>query len=108
MRNSPTSCNRLLFRNGGTKGSETPTIVMTKPVPAGAQKLAVLADVSASLLVLNPPRGDVIELYLRLKSASSVPARPERYTAEIQLANGKKLTARSTRDDAIHPLYTAL
>jgi hypothetical protein len=67
-----------------------------------------LRNLSASLFVLHPPPEDVIELYFRFKSEPGAPVRPAQYTAEIQLSNGKKLTAASTGEEMIDPLYATL
>ena len=58
--------------------------------------------------MLRPPPEDVLELYFHLKSASGGPVRAAQYTAEIQLSNGKKLTASSTGEETIDPLYATL
>jgi hypothetical protein len=89
-------------------GAGDPTFVMVKPVPAAAQDIAALSNVSASVMILRPPPQDVLELYFRLKSASGESLRPAQYTAEIQLSNGRKLTASSTGEDMIDPLYATL
>jgi hypothetical protein len=73
-----------------------------------AQNAAALSDVSSGLIALHPPAGDAIELYFRLKSASGARVRPAQYTAEIHLANGKKLTAGATGEEMIDPLYAPL
>jgi hypothetical protein len=78
-----------------------------KPQPAASQSALPPASVSAELLLFYPPGGDAIDIYIRLKSWDA-PLRADRYSADIQFANGKKLTARSTGGGLTDPLYVAL
>jgi hypothetical protein len=72
------------------------------------QGAAVPPPISASLILLHPPAGDTIELYLRLKSLQGAAMRTAQYTAAIQLADGKTLTANGTGDGEADPLYATL
>jgi hypothetical protein len=91
-----------------------PSATATPPLPVAVQQatdvrhIAAMADLSASLAVLRPPPEDVIELFIRLKSASGARVRPAQYKADIQFSNGKRLTAGATGEDMIDPLYATL
>src|SRR5262245_56580576 len=80
----------------------------TTPLPVAAQNTATQPTVSAGLLVLHRSSDDMLELYLRLKPVPGGSVRPTHYTADIQLSNGRKLTAASTGEDVIDPLYATL
>jgi hypothetical protein len=91
------------WSTAGASASTTPA-----SLPMAAQNTAPLPAVSAGLVVLHRSSDDTLELYFRLKSTSDGSVRPTQYTADIQLSNGKKLTAGSTGEDLIDPLYATL
>ena len=79
----------------------------TKPIAATSQAIVAPSRVSADLMLFYPPVGDMIDIYIRLKSTDPR-ARPDKFSAEIQFAGGKRVTARSTGGGAADPLYATL
>jgi hypothetical protein len=77
------------------------------PIAASWRGDAPLSKVVAELMLFYPPGGDTVDIFVRVKP-SDVPLRTAQFIADVQFADGRKLTARSTGDDAADPLYAAL
>jgi hypothetical protein len=77
------------------------------PKPESAEPIPVaLPSVAAEMVMYYPPGGDTVDLFVRLKPASG-PLRPAQFTADVALAEGRKLSARSTGEGLADPLYVA-
>jgi hypothetical protein len=79
----------------------------TRPIPAELQGIVAPSDVSAEFTLFYPPGGDMIDILIRLK-APDPQLRTDQFSADIQLGNGKRLTARSTGVGPADPLYGTL
>jgi hypothetical protein len=88
-----------------TPAAANDVAVMAKQTPAGSP--AIAAPSSADVILFYPPEGDTIDIFLRLKS-SGPPLHTDQFSAEVHLADGKKLTARSTGSGPADPLYATL
>jgi hypothetical protein len=64
-------------------------------------------SVSADVMLVYPPDGDMTHVYLRLKSPDPQ-LRPDQLSADIQLADGKQVTAGSTGSGPDDPLFATL
>ena len=68
---------------------------------------AAVSQVVADLMLLYPPGGDTVDIFIRVR-ALDVSLPTMQYTADLAFARGWKLIARSTGDGAADPLYAAL
>jgi hypothetical protein len=74
---------------------------------ASPPETTAVSKVVADLLLLYPPGGDTVDIFVRVRALDlSLPAL--QYTADLAFARGWKLTARSTGDGAADPLYAEL
>jgi hypothetical protein len=89
--------------------SRTPEVKLDNAEHAGASppETTAVSKVVADLLLLYPPGGDTVDIFVRVRALDlSLPAL--QYTADLAFARGWKLTARSTGDGAADPLYAEL
>jgi hypothetical protein len=78
-----------------------------EPAAARPPEADAVSKVAADLMLLYPPGGDTVDIFIRVRPVDvSLPA--AEYTADLAFARGWKLTARSTGDGAADPLYAAL
>jgi hypothetical protein len=84
-----------------------PKAAAAEAAPASSPAAEAAAKVVADLMLLYPPGGDTVDIFIRVRPLDqSAPA--AHYTAYLGFAHGSKLTARSTGDGAADPLYAAL
>jgi len=79
----------------------------TASVPRIPPGTVVPSDLSTGLTLLVPPGADTIHMFVQLKS-SDAQLHADRFSADLQFANGKRLTAVGTGSGADDPLYATL
>ena len=79
----------------------------TEQAAASSPDAAAVSQVVADLMLLYPPGGDTVDIFIRVR-ALDVSLPTMQYTADLAFARGWKLTARSTGDGAADPLYAAI
>jgi hypothetical protein len=75
--------------------------------PAALQDSVDPDTVSADVMLVYPPDGDITHIYLRLKSPDPQ-LRTDQLSAELQFADGKQVTAGSTGGSPDDPLFATL
>jgi hypothetical protein len=77
-----------------------------EPAAASPPGAAAVSKVVADLLLVYPPGGDTVDIFIRVRP-SDAPLPAVAFTADLAFARGWTLTARSTGGPA-DPLYAAL
>ncbi len=84
-----------------------PKVETVGAAAAGSPDPSAVSKVYAELTLFYPPGGETVDIFVRV-TPSGVPVRTAEFTAALELAGGKTLTAHSTGARPADPFYAAL